>query len=63
MSDNYNDMARSLGYDPSDPDHVEKMQEDFAHDQLESTGLTEADCELLQSDEPTDKQLRDIEDE
>ena len=32
--DNYNDMARELGYDPTDPEHIEKMQEAFATDEL-----------------------------
>lgn len=61
--DNYNDMARELGYDPSDPDHVDRMQEDFATNELEVVGLTEEDIKLLQSEEPTDDQLLEIEDE
>ena len=54
--DNYNDMVRELGYDPTDPDHIEKMQEDFATDELIAVGLTEEDLALLQG-EPTDYEL------
>lgn len=60
--DNYNDMARELGYDPSDPEHIEKMQDDFASDELVNVGLTEADLELLNHEEPTKEDLEDIED-
>lgn len=59
----YSDMVRELGFDPTDPDHVEKMQESFAHDELELVGLSEEDLTLLQSLEPTEKELKEIEDE
>ena len=55
--DNYNDMARELGYDPTDPEHIEKMQEAFATDELLVVGLTEEDLAILQSNEPTDIEL------
>lgn len=61
--DNYNDMARELGYDPTDPEHIEKMQEDFAHDELDIAGLTEEELSILQGEEPTDSELDEIEDE
>jgi len=50
--DNYNDMARELGYDPTDPAHIEKMQEAFATDELVVCGLTEEDLAILQASEP-----------
>ena len=60
---NYNEMCRDLGYDPTDPEHIEKMQNDFAQDELTTVGLTEADVELLKSEEPTDGELDEIADE
>jgi len=63
MSYNYNDVCRDLGYDPTDPEHIEKMQNDFAQDELTTVGLTLADIELLQCEEPTDTQLDDIDNE
>jgi len=50
--DNYNDMARELGYDPTDPEHIEKMQEAFATDELLVVGLSDEDLAILQADEP-----------
>ena len=50
--DNYNDMVRELGFDPTDPEHIEKMQEAFATDELEVFGLTEEDLAILQAAEP-----------
>jgi len=63
MSDNYNDLAREMGYDPTDPDHVEKMQDDFAGKDDGVVTLNDKELDLLTSDEPSDDQLDEIENE
>lgn len=59
LMNNYNDMARALGYDPTDPDHIDQMQDDFATDELIAVGLTEDDLRILQAEGPTSFELVD----